>query len=242
MIILSILATLTLQSEPGSAADRNAAAVELSSMETAAAAALLLDPAVAPTVVNHHAAPITGMQPPAPPGVLPSLVTVAFFTAPQPLPEGLCAHEAYRVEAARTPAAGFEPRRRSGPRPEIRLDADCAGSTDRPFADLNNVAVEDAAAMMLRLQALQKVARTGEHPRDEIVCVSDLPNQPCPSDTTELLATLPLDRAALFSRRDRQTLVLIMPDQRLGDPYWSAAFIDGPAPHLRLTRAIPAPF
>lgn len=241
MLILSILAVLMLQSEPGSTADRNAATAELSGMDTAAAAALLLDPAVAPTVVNHHAAPITGMQPPAPPGVLPSLVTVAFFTAPQRLPHGVCGREAHRVEAARTPAAGFEPHQRSGPRPEIRLDADCAGATDRPFADLNNVAVEDASALMLRLQALQAAARNGQGPGIPVVCVSEVRDQPCPKDTTQLLAALPLDRAALFSGRGGP-LELTMPDERLGDPYWSAAFIEGPAPHLRLTRAIPAPF
>ncbi len=226
------------QDPPSPAADINAA-------PTDRVASLLLSPELARNVV-HHKATIIGMMP-IPPGRTEAAARVELYTAAEGSGDHVCRRDMHMVMADRAEPSGLDlkPTRSPIPYIQIRLDDDCGGAATRRFATLDREMSEiEASPLLRRVGGLREDARAGRRPTVRVECLSELSQYRCPSDTSALLAELPLDGAYLIGRdRDLTRHPFIAATETApGQAYWDVRLIDGAEPVLRLTRTIPAPF
>lgn len=235
MLGLILLALFTQDPDP-----KVEAAAELQAIESVEVARMLW-PSVAPRITDHSAVPLYYFGPPFPPGSPEPLANVELYTAPEPLPGGLCRREVYYSLAARSPdGQGFVPVGSYMTRtyPVIRRDADCAGAAGRTFAQFD-APLEGVAVLLKRMDDLQSTLRADPAADLVILCNSSLPNNPCPADVPRFFAALPLDRVGLIRPDDHGRLELGIFDGHYGSLYWSLVLIDGPQPRIVIRRAAP---
>lgn len=237
VIGVAVLATAAAAQEPP-----RLAADDLNALPTAEVAAVLLQADIASTVIRHQATPPPVMSPP--PRREFDVAEVRLYAAATG-DEGVCWRNAYDAVAERA-GEGFRPARPASPAlRQVRLDGDCAGAVDRPFAYLNGAASEaEASRMLVRLGRLRDDARAGRALSVRVECSTDYSFYRCPARTLPLLADLPLEGAYMFSRSydEAHALTLSATETTPGNLFWDIRFVDGETPVLSLKRRIPPPF
>lgn len=239
ILVASLVVSAGVSQEPPSPArDINAA-------PTVQVASLLLSPELARNVV-HHKAKIIGMMP-IPPSRTELPARVELYAAAEESGDHICRRDMHVVMADRAEPSGLDlkPTRSPTPYIQIRLDDDCGDAATRRFATLDREMSEiEASPLLRRVGGLRNDARAGRRPTVRVECLSELSQYRCPSDTSALLAALPLDGAYLIGR-DRDATrhpFIAATETEPGQAYWDVRLINGAEPVLRLTRTIPAPF
>jgi len=237
MLGLILLALLAQDPDP-----KVEAAAQLQAMDTAQVAEMLV-PSLAATITDHSALPSRYFGPPLSPELTGPLAQVELYTLPEFAAEGLCRRVAYTAQIVRTrDGTGFMAiDHHLVPYPQVRLDADCEQAGDRTFAFLAGKPIEQVADVLRRLDSLQSAIRSGLAVAVLIECESAIRGQPCPADTADLFARLPLGQVSYIGQDAEGRIELIISDHRLGDPYWSLTLIDGEQPRIMMRRAAPAP-
>lgn len=237
VIAFAFMATAAAAQEPP-----RLAADDLNALPTAEVAGALLRAHVASTIVRHQAEPPHMMSPP--PRREFEVAQVRLYAAATG-ENGVCRRNAYDAVAERH-GVGFRPAGSVSPAlRQVRLDDDCAGAVDRPFAHLNNAASEaEASDMLVRLGRLRDDARAGRTLSVRVECSTDYAYYRCPAETLPLLADLPLEGAYMFSRSYDQAhaLILSATETTPGNLFWEIRFVEGPRPVLSLKRRVPPPF